>query len=231
MLIEEDRMVSELTHNQRRALAYLSDAPRTRNELAIAMRCSGSCAVSTLRVLKRKGLITEVGSRSTDGRRAPIYAPKRKHPHPPARELVGANGRTPYRLRSIVAALKGGPLTLEEIAGWIGCKQSQVSVAITYHRDGGRKSDVIRIADWYYSSVIGVGWAPLYGLGPGPDARKPKRDKKLVDAAYRERNKARIRVQQGARQQKAKGRAVKVADPFAHLLFVARGACKELEPA
>lgn len=206
-----EEKTSELTYMQRLVLWATSEA-HTKQEIVKLVSASEGAVINNLRSLMARGLVSIVGDVPTTGRRAPLYKAKVKHAKPARHD--GGKDKKPAKTRAIIsAAIKGSPMNAREIASYTGLRKEQVYGCISHWREG-KCSDYFRIVSWKYEEGQGVGYMPVYGLGPGRDAPKPKVDRKDRDARWRERNRAVIR----ARDAKRRG---KNASPFGQLFVIA----------
>lgn len=109
-------------------------------------------------------------------------------------------------VRDAISALleRDGPLTAAEITHQLGLDRTKVDSSIIHARQK-YGTQFFRIAA--YQRQVGVGGreAPMYGIGPEPDARRPrmdtKRDKQLIQERYRDKYRAVLRL----RDRKRKG--------------------------
>lgn len=213
-----EKKTSDLTHGMRLILWALSSNPMTTRQISGMTKQSRASVNDLVRDLVQRGLVFRSGSApKPQGGNAPIYSVHVKHDKP---EKVGLkkHGRLNRRLQIIVDAIKTHPMTAKEIAEFTGSTRGSVNACLTYIRDGGRSSTVIRVAEWGYRSGDGGGWVPAYGPGPDPDEPKPKAmNRKLYLKKWREKNKARESVRSAARTQNS----VMAANPFAQLISVA----------
>lgn len=214
-----------LTYTQKMILGVLSQGKLTMVELVGKVGITRSAVTANLRVLKRTGLVYANGCTPTDGRPAAFYDVHVKHPMPDPSENLGKNRKLTPRLRSILDALEeNGPMTIEDLAAWVGCEAYHISSAISYYREGGN-TKVLRITRWAYVPGSAKGYLPVYGRGPGGDAPKPKVDKKAYGAAWRERNRAKVRAAQAVYRQKKFGKTAVANNPFWQLVSLAGAGC------
>ena len=212
---------STLTHNQKRILAALSQAPMSKTDLMARLKLTESPVLSNLRKLKAKGLVYVAGSRPNHATKSsPLYGVHVHHASPLEDQHKARIGKTAHRRDAITAAIQenGEPMTAAEIASWLQIDQSLVNSAITHYRQGGRCTDVFRIWSWVYVDKPRCGWTPQYGFGPGRDATKPPVDKRKYMAIWRERNRAKIRAAEAARRLAENGKASAAENPFWQLL-------------
>lgn len=212
---------STLTHNQKRILAALSEAPMSKTDLMDRLNLTESPVLSNLRKLKDKGLVFLAGARANHATQpSPLYGVHVKHEQPEKDQYKARIGKTAHRRDAITAAIKenGEPMTASEIASWLQISQTLVNSALTHYRQGGRCTDVFRIWSWVYVDQARCGWTARYGLGPGRDATKPTVDKREYMATWRAKNRARIRTAEAARRLAENGKASAAQNPFWHLL-------------
>jgi DNA-binding transcriptional regulator GbsR (MarR family) len=101
--------------------------------------------------------------------------------------------------RNAIARLlqEEGPLTAAEITEALQFNRKRVDASIVEARKK-YGTDIFRIAG--YKRQVGVGGreAPIYAVGPGQDARRPKmntaEDKKKIQERYREKHKYILRL-------------------------------------
>lgn len=217
--MSEEKKTATLSYNERRILAVLSWGEKTRAEVCAELKMTDSPVTNLLKRLRAKGLVFVSGMRPQPRcRPSPIYAVHAWHEMPQADKKKAATGKTAERLQSIIDACKlNGPMTAEELTEWIGCHRSHVDSAITYYRNGGRTSDVLRIKSWTYVDRARAGWTPQYMPGPGPDAPKPVVNKLEYMARWREKNRAKIRASEALRRLKENGKASAATNPFSQL--------------
>lgn len=214
-----------LTYTQKMILGVLSDGKLTMVDLVSKVGITRSAVTANLRVLKRTGLVFENGSIPTDGRPAAFYDVHVKHPMPAASENLGKNRKLTPRLRSIFDAIEAnGPMTVADMADWIGCEQYCVQSAVSYYREGG-DTRTLRITRWTYVKGSAKGYMPVFGRGPGVDAPKPKVDKRAYNAEWRERNRAKIRASAAVYRQKKFGKTTVANNPFWQLVSMAGASC------
>jgi hypothetical protein len=218
--MSEEKKTSGLSYNELRILAVLSWGAKTRVEVSEALKLTGGPVCKWLRRLQDKGLVFISGMKPQHATQpAPIYSVHVWHEMPERSSQKAATGKHGERLQSILDAFSEcGPMTPEELTEWIGCHRSLIDSAITYYRKGGKCSDLIRIKSWVYVDKARCGWTPQYAPGPGPDAKKPTVDKRQYMAAWRERNRAKIRAAEAARRLKASGKVSAATNPFWQLM-------------
>lgn len=208
-----EKKTAELLYAQRLILWAIGEKPMTRKAICQASGLTESCVISNINQLLDRGLVSIVGEEPTRGRRAPIYAAKKRHPKPDAMS-AGRAARTSPTREAVVAAIRLMPMTAMEIAHETGLRYAQVRGFISEVRKN-HGSRVVRISSW--SQVEGYGPVAVFSLGPGSDAPKIKRTKKERDADWREKNRERIRIMNRAWKAK-KDQPVVDFGPFGHLL-------------
>lgn len=226
-----EKKTSELTHGMRLILWALSSKPMTTRDIKDATEQSRASVNDLTAELVKRGLVYRSGTyKRPEGGVAPIYSVHVKHDKP---EKVGLkkHGRVNRRLQIIVDAIKTQPMTAKEIVEFTGSTRANVNSCLTYTRDGGRSSKIVRVAEWVYQSGKGGGWVPAYGPGPDPDEPRPKTmSRKLYLRKWQEKNKARESVRSASRNQNS----VMAGNPFAQLISVAgatRQAARALQEA
>lgn len=208
-----EKKTTELLYAQRMILWAIGEKPMTKRELVDAIGVTESCVISNMKRLMERGLVSIVGHVPTTGRHAPIYAAKSKHKKPDPMG-AGKTVRTSPTREAVIAAIRFTPMTAVEIAHETGLKYSQVRGFISDTRmKHGTK--VVRISSW--NLVEGYGPVAVYAVGPAPDAPKIKRTKKERDAAWRDKNRELIRIQQRAWRAE-KSQPIVDFGPFGHLL-------------
>lgn len=226
-----EKKTSDLTHGMRLILWALSSKPMTTRQISGMTKQSRASVNDLVRDLAQRGLVFRSGNEpKPQGGHAPIYSVHVKHDKP---EKVGLkkHGRLNRRLQIIVDAIKTHPMTAKEIAEFTGSTRANVNSCLTYTRDGGRSSKIIRVAEWVYQHGLGGGWVPAYGPGPAADAPRPdKMDRKLYLRQWHEKNKARESVRSASRTQNS----VMANNPFAQLIQhagVTRQAARAMQEA
>jgi len=213
-----EKKTSDLTHGMRLILWALSSNPMTTRQISGMTKQSRASVNDLVRDLAQRGLVFRSGNEpKPQGGHAPIYSVHVKHDKP---QKVGLkkHGRLNRRLQIIVDAIKTHPMTAKEIAEFTGSTRANVNSCLTYTRDGGRSSKIIRVAEWVYQPGKGGGWVPSYGPGPNPDEPQPKTmSRKLYLRQWHEKNKARESVRSASRNKNS----VMAGNPFAQLISVA----------
>lgn len=206
----------ELTYAQRIILWSCSQKAKTKSEIREQLGITESCIVSNLRKLREAGFVYICGSKSTTGRRAPVYATHSHHEEPP--KTLGGETTKTTRTRAIVAeALKQGQMTSQEIAEFTGLRVSQVRGCIMSWRHGENGSKYFRVSGWQL--IEGYGPVAMYSVGPGQDVRRPVITRQQREVVWREKNRARIREQRRLWDAKRAGRSEPVlSGPFTQLL-------------
>lgn len=103
-------------------------------------------------------------------------------------------------IREAILALIGdeGPMTAAEITEALGITRRSVDSSIHEMRDYGTK--FLRITSYKRQRGRGGREAPVYGLGPGQDAKRPvmntPEEAKKRQERYREKNRFILRVRQ-----------------------------------
>lgn len=125
----------------------------------------------------------------------------------------------PVTREAILAAIAAeGPMTAAELTEALGKSRQAIGGSINGMREHG--TEFLRITSYRRQRGRGGREAPVYGLGPGQDAKRPVMDtleeSRKRQARYREKNRALIRLRT---QKRRRGQV----NPFAQL-FTARKA-------
>lgn len=212
-----EKMTKELCHSEKMILWLVSESPSTCAQLTERAGICRKRVDTHVRNLVKAGLLFASGRVKTIAKPATLYSAHVKHPDP-SKNLIGSTRKDVFRLESILAAIEAGPLTEADIADHTGIERSVVSKAISYHRKGGRCTDVLRIHSFVYAEGRGNGWKPAYIKGPGQDAVRPKSCQKANMDRYMSRNRARVRARRLMYRLKTTGGGSVVAgNPFAQL--------------
>lgn len=215
-----EKKTKTLSHTQRMILWLVSESPSTCAQLTERAGVCRKRVDTHVRNLVKAGLLFASGSVKTIAKPATVYSAHVKHPDP-SKALTGSTRKDVFRLASILASLENGPMTEADIADHTSIDRSMVSKAISYHRKGGRCTDVLRIHSFVYVEGRGNGWKPAYTKGPGPDAVRPKSCQKANMDRYLSRNGARVRARRVMYRLKTTGGGSVVAgNPFAQLYAV-----------
>lgn len=207
----------QLTYFRQLILWAVSDEPLTASGICEKAEISRSPVNLNLRKLREMGLIYVSGEAKTSGRKAPMYSAHKKH-EKPSKHFGGRDGKSSPTRQAVCDALFDQTMTMRDIVTFTGLTMSQVHGCIAHWRSA-MGSRVFRICRWQYESGQGVGYLPVWALGPGPDAPKPEVDRRERDQRWRERNRMLIRARSVLERAKAKGVQVEV-NPFSQLLSV-----------
>lgn len=223
-----EKKTNNLTHGMKLILWALSSKPMTTRDIKDVTEQSRVSVNDLTAELVKRGLVYRSGTyKRPEGGIAPIYSVHDK----PEKVGVKKHGRVNHRLQIIVDAIQAHPMTAKEIVEFTGSTRANVNSCLTYTRDGGRCSKLIRIADWVYQSGKGGGWVPAYGPGPDPDEPQPKTmNRKLYLRKWQEKNKARESVRSASRTQNS----VMASNPFSQLIQhagVTRQAARAMQEA
>lgn len=212
-----EKKTSELSFTKQSILWAVSGVHLTAEQISKQLGVHRSAINVNLRELRNSGLVYISGEVQTTGRKAPLYASFKQH-EKPSKHFGGRDGKpSPTRL-AVCNALSIQPMTMREIVQFTGLSMSKVNGCIMHWREvSGNK--VFRIRCWQYEEGQGVGYLPVWALGPGPDAPKPGVDRRERDQRWRERNRMLIRARSVLERAKAKGVQVEV-NPFSQLLSV-----------
>lgn len=223
------KKTKDLSYGMRLVLWALSDKPNCVKDVA---KMTGICKASVndqINLLRDRGLVFQSGSYRSGTKEAALWSVHVPHPKPeqiPGGHRVGAPSK---RLQSILDAIADHPMTVAEIADITGATVQNVNSCLTYTRNGGRDSSVVRVAEWVYRDGRGGGWVAVYGPGPGADVKQPAtQDRRKYLRRWRELNMARHRAREAARHKSS----VMAGNPFAQLIQVAgatRHASRALE--
>lgn len=215
-----EKKTKELAHNALRILAALSDGPMTCVQIAASLKLTRGPVTKFLRQLKRTGLVYKAGELAQPGTRAaPLYSVHTRHEKPKS----SANcGKHVWRLESILQAIDDcGPMTTNDLAAWLDVDKTRVRSCITHHRQGGKTASVLRISGWSFaeSGKNRRDWLPVWGRGPGSDAKRPVTDKQAYSAEWRANNKARMSASHAKHRMSCIGANVaELSNPFAQIV-------------
>lgn len=216
-----EKKTKTLSHTQRMILWAVSVDPSTALELAGVVGVGISRICRAVRGLEEKGLLFSDSSVKTAGRPARLLKAHIKHPDPRL-AVIGKQGHAAPLLAQIVDAIEqaGEPMTVAEIAEFIGVRQESVRMAVKYYHTGAGAGR-LRVGEWVYVPAKGHGWKPRYCTSPGEDAVKPKSSKTYSRKQWATRNKALQRMEWQRSTVKAGKPSPTYGHPFAQLYAVA----------
>ncbi len=216
-----EKKTKTLSHTQRMILWAVSVRPSTALELAGVVGVGISRICRAVRGLVEKGLLFSDSRVKTAGMTARLLKAHIKHPDPRL-EVIGKQGQAAPLLAQIVDAIEqvGEPMTVAEIAEFIGVKQESVRKAVKYYHCGDGAGR-LRVAGWVYMPAKGHGWKPRYCTSPGEDAVKPKSSSSFSRNQWATRNKALQRMEWQRSTVKAGKPSPTYGHPFAQLYAVA----------
>ena len=216
-----EKKTKTLSHTQRMILWAVSVKPSTALELSGVVGVGISRICRAVRGLVEKGLMFSDSRVKTAGQPARLLKAHIKHPDPRL-EVIGKQLHAAPLLAQIVGAIDqaGEPMTVAEIAEFIGAKQESVRMAVRYHHCGDGAGR-LRVAEWVYMPAKGHGWKPRYSTSPGKDAAKPPRSSSFSRNQWAKRNKALQRMEWQRSTVKAGKPSPIYGHPFSQLYAVA----------
>ena len=216
-----EKKTKTLSHTKRMILWAVSEKPSTVRELSEVVGVSRRRIDHSVTDLLKASLLFSRSNTKTAGLPARVYEAHIKHPDP--RSLViGKFGKQAPMLAQIIDAIEqvGEPMTVAEIAEFIGVRQESVRMAVKYYHTGAGAGR-LRVGEWVYVPAQGHGWKPRYSTSPGKDAAKPPRSSSFSRNQWAKRNKALQRMEWQRSTVKAGKPSPIYGHPFSQLYAVA----------
>lgn len=215
-----EKKTKTLSHTKRMILWAVSEKPSTVRELSEVVGVSRRRIDHSVTELLKASLLFSRSHTKTAGLPARVFEAHIKHPDP--RSLViGKFGKQAPMLAQIIDAIEqvGEPMTVAEIAEFIGVRQESVRMAVKYYHTGAGAGR-LRVGEWVYVPAQGHGWKPRYSTSPGKDAAKPPRSSSFSRNQWAKQNRA-IQRMQSQRSAVQAGKSSQIyRHPFAQLFAV-----------